>query len=45
MCEVLLRSGAETFYKDKLGRTILHIGAINKCDVKLFTLIMDYKKY
>jgi len=44
MCEILLRNGAETMYRDEKGRTLLHVGVLASVDKKLMQLILDYKK-
>lgn len=42
MCEVLLRSGAETRLCDHLGRTVLHVASCIGADKRILELILDY---
>jgi ankyrin repeat protein len=40
--EFLLRNGAETFYRDHKGRTILHYAIKYKCSKAIMKLLIDY---
>lgn len=42
MCEVLLRSGAETRLCDHLGRTVLHVASYIKAEKRILELLLDY---
>ena len=43
LCEILLRSGADTLYRDSFGRTVLHLACLLNSDKKILEVIMLYK--
>ena len=44
LCEILLRNGAETLFKDFQGRSLLHLACLHGVDKRLINLVLDYKR-